>query len=257
MTNRKFRQFLAVWGILLATFAFLVLFSHFARSVPTGECGSSLAAQDIAGNCRVSPMTMGALEVGSGIAPVPVPIPIPVPPPNTPNFYTIPASFSAEVNTDGTLSFDNPWDHCVGRQGDNVCRLVLNFETDVLPKNKVITTAKLRVTVSYAVQGISAATWAVGRYGALGNNVKTDAPEVRIARADSWRYVIATTAYRNLGVRDLTLSPTARADLTSAIANGRVFSVFIKQNQEHLVDIWVAIGRYNGPDKPELLVSVK
>jgi hypothetical protein len=43
-----------------------------AGAVPTGGCGPALAAQDLAGTCRRSPATPGALEAEFTDLPVPV-----------------------------------------------------------------------------------------------------------------------------------------------------------------------------------------
>jgi len=49
-----------------------ILIALAAGAVPTGGCGPALAAQDLAGTCRRSPPTLGALEAETAVLPVPV-----------------------------------------------------------------------------------------------------------------------------------------------------------------------------------------
>jgi len=161
------------------------------------------------------------------------------------------------VFSDSTISFDREWDHCTGRQGDKICRVIVVFPTGALPKTAKVTAVKLRVTVPYVSNGVALFTWSIGRYGSAVDNAQMDLPSVAFARADSLYYLKASTAPRTKGAKTITLTTATAADLSAAVKTGAPFTVAIKQTQENVPDQFSTISRYqDAVNRPQLLVTV-
>jgi hypothetical protein len=179
--------------------------------------------------------------------------PTPTPTPAPSNQAIVTATWSADIFSTGGKGFDRPWDHCVGRQENNICRTVIVFPTAVLSKDKTIASLRMKVIVPYVTAGLEATTWRVGRYD--GDPID-DADSMAYARAASpTAYIKGTSLLRTTGTKMLGLSK-AVADLNAAVREGRLFIVAIKSNREGDVDRFTVIGRYNTPaTAPQLIVG--
>lgn len=223
------------------TWVFLALFTTSAHA---GHCGPGLAAEDLSGNCRTRPnSTAGALEADAVDDGEPAPIP-------APSIVSIGAIWTADIFNDGTKGFDKPWDHCTGRQGKKVCRVVAVFDLSALP-DKPIKSVKLRINITYVRPGVEADYWTVGRY--IGDP-KTDFGIDTFDRATCPAYILKSTLLRTVGVKNLAINKSI-ADVQAAIKSGRTLAVFVKAVNE-TPDRFVAIGRYNDPAlRPTLVVG--
>ena len=225
------------------------------------DCAIGLAAIDLAGNCRATPQaTMGALEAVAATTtePTPTPAPIPkTPAPGTVKTVTIPTSLLREIFSDGsarTVTGTDHWGHCIGRQKDKLCRATMTFPTAAIPKGTIITKLQLRLNVVYS-SAPNPYTWAISRYGTIGDDPGTDQPATALVRADGQRYLNASASLRTTGQKIIFITKAIN-DLTVATIAGKPFSLGIKQNQENPPDKFTALGQTDA-QRPQLLVTVK
>jgi hypothetical protein len=266
-TARQAVLWVGIWLLLAMGISLGLMW--WAGSVQAAHCGTGLAAEDLAGNCRLSPTTPGALEVvGQAPAPTPTPTPAPAPPPVPPpppapippppavNQYILSAVYTADLFSTISRGSDNPWDHCIGNQAGTVCRVVMTFNISLLPKDRLIKSVKLKLVIPYVTAGLTTTYWRVGRYGAIGSDPKADGDCIAYLRASGIApWIQGTSLLRTVGTKTLGLTK-AIPDLKAAIQTGAPFAVAILSNREGDVDRFTVIGRYNLPSTaPQLIVG--
>lgn len=207
---------------------------------------------------------MGALEAVSDATPaprptpppIPAPVPVPAPKPGTTKIISIPAIWSADVFSDATIAVDSQWDHCAGRQGDVACRVILIFPTAGIPPAATIASVRLVIQVPYT-SSKSPFTWAISRYGSLGDDPRVDKPAAAFMRADSKYHIQGATGLRTTGQKTILLNDSI-ADLINRRQTQQPLILSIKQNQENVPDRFAAVGRYQDAQaRAVLLVTVR
>lgn len=252
--NKRQRRFI-IWigiGFFLAVALSMIVMATFIRPAHATHCGLGLASEDLSGSCRLSPVTPGALEA-VGVVPDPTP-PLPelTPPPPVSQTVIVGAIWSADIFSDGAKGFDNPWNHCAGRQGAVVCRVVVVFELSGLP-DRPVKSVKLRLNVVYVSPSLETSYWTVGHY--IGDP-RIDVGQEAFERATCPAYILKTSLLRTTGVKNLAIRK-AIVDVQAAIKSSRTLTVFIKSVAED-ADRFVAIGRYNESTlRPALVVTFK
>jgi len=222
-----------------------------ARLTFAADCGPGLAAEDLAGNCRQPPATMGAIEVAQASTP-PGQVSIALLARIVGAVETR-VSITADHSNDVTPNARGNWTgHSIGPQSE-ILRTYLRFPLSAIPIGATITAVTLLVNCVYVVGND---VFFIGPFDGNGRaDPTTGSAAQAFERADlSQRLYVINTSLRSEGAKTIDLGAGAVADLQAALGVSKI-SLALRVQNETGNDHFAAIDGYTLSTAPILQVT--